>query len=82
MSYRRNGLRKQVTEAKEGPLELRKEKERQGKCAWGEAVGKGVGMLHRDQFIYSKSSLSESEVECTIDTFALSLRLSTVVLSY
>ena len=30
MSFKRNGLRKQVTEAKEGPLELRREGEGEG----------------------------------------------------
>lgn len=39
-------LRKQVTELKEGLLELRK-RERQRKHSWGEGVrvGKGMGML-------------------------------------
>ena len=37
-------LRKLVTEAKEGPLELRRGK---GKGAWGEEEGKGLGMLGR-----------------------------------
>ena len=40
MSLRRNGLRKQVTEAKEGPLELRKKKDREevpGERGWEKA---------------------------------------------
>ena len=44
MSCGRNGLRKQVTEAKEGPLELRRE--RPGIRAQGKEVGKGAGKLH------------------------------------
>ena len=40
MSSRRNGLRKQVTEAKEGPLELWREKGR-GSTAGGKRRGAG-----------------------------------------
>ena len=47
MSCRRNGLRKQVTEAKEGPVELRRERGKEnGTC--GEEVGKDVGVLHME----------------------------------
>ena len=41
------GLRKQVTEAKEGPLELRKKSKHL--CARGKERGKGVGMLERER---------------------------------
>lgn len=44
MSCRRNGLRKEVTEAKESSGE----REMQGKCAWRKRVGKGTGMLQRE----------------------------------
>lgn len=40
MSCRRNGTRKQITEAKEGPLEFRRERERQGKHPGGTGWGK------------------------------------------
>ena len=42
MSHRRNGLRKEVTEAKkESPWSLG---ESQGQHAWGKGAGKGVGV--------------------------------------
>ena len=44
MSRRRNGLRKQVTEAENGPWSLG-EKERQEKPAGRLGVGKGAGVL-------------------------------------
>ena len=42
LNCRRNGFRKQVIEAKEGPLELRKKRvsDRRGKCTWESGWGK------------------------------------------
>ena len=57
MSRRRNGLRKNVTEAKEGLLSLG-EKERQGKYTWGKGVGKGVSVLPREATSFCFSSFS------------------------
>ena len=47
MSGRRNGLRRQVTEATEGPLELGREREA-GKSCLGKRVGGNVCGLQRD----------------------------------
>ena len=47
MSCRRNGVRKQVTEAKRGPLELRRKREAR-KRAWTSGVRKGICVLHRE----------------------------------
>ena len=47
VTYRRNGLRKQVTEAKEGPLESRRKREAR-KTRLGGGVGKGTGVLHKE----------------------------------
>ena len=38
-------FRKQGTEAKVGPLDLRR-RERRGKCTWGEVGGEGPGVVH------------------------------------
>ena len=43
MSCRRNGLRKQVTEVKEGPLELQRKREARKRSLDREGKGKGVG---------------------------------------
>ena len=43
MSHRKNGLRKQVTEAKEETLELRKEKTKVRRLRRGRGEGKGEG---------------------------------------
>ena len=43
MSHRRNGLRKQIPKAKEGPLELRRKTQ-----ARKMYLGKGLGVLHRE----------------------------------
>ena len=46
VSCRRNGLRKQVTEAKEGPLELRRQRGREnvpGGRGWGAL---GLSLIH------------------------------------
>ena len=56
MSLRRNGLGKQVTEAKEGPLELRTE-EGNGKAPrWG--VGREGGEVNRHRHGILSSNLS------------------------
>lgn len=49
MSHRRNGLRKQVSEEKEGPLEFRRK--RKGKCTRRKGVGKGMAVLHREHIL-------------------------------
>ena len=41
----RNGLRTQVTEAKEGPLEIRRKREAR---RMGQGVEEGPGVLHRN----------------------------------
>ena len=62
MSNRRNGLREQVTEAKEGPLELRREKGKGGPPrGWGEGEGKGAGVLVGGHVFNN----SFTEIECT-----------------
>ena len=49
VSCRGNSLRKQVTEAKEGPLELRRKTRKTClRHAWGKGVGKGLGVLRRE----------------------------------
>ena len=48
MSCRRNGLRKQGTETKEGPLKLRRKREGRRTCGVGEGEqGRDVGRLSR-----------------------------------
>ena len=52
MSHRIYGLRKQVTEAKEGLLELRRKREAR-KTPQGKRVGKGADMPQRESHVRS-----------------------------
>ena len=55
MSCRRNGLRKQVTEAKGRPLELRRKREARITHLGKRGVGGSAGVLQRESHTHSLS---------------------------
>ena len=65
MSCRRNGLREQVTKAKEGTLELRRKRGRET-APGGKEVGESAGALHRESHCKMPSSCDRSlqSVQC------------------